>query len=199
MPSTMLAPLRAIIVLGMGLTMAEHSIASAQAADQGDIAAVKAVIHETAERWNSQDFSTVLELWDPDEEVPFYLAEEQDDWFIGWEQLRDYLDPPRPSPVVEGLREEMYDISVKLVADDLAIAAWHIHFEMKIRGKPPIGEDVRVSAVLRRKPEGWRYIHWAESPMTALVYTEKLFQRDVDQEKFAPMIERARARRAASQ
>ncbi len=199
MPSTMLAPLRAIIVLGMGLTMAEHSIASAQAADQDDIAAVKAVIHETAERWNSQDFSTVLELWDPDEEVPFYLAEEQDDWFIGWEQLRDYLDPPRPSPVIEGLREEMYDVSVKLVADDLAIAAWHMHFEMKIRGKPPIGEEVRVSAVLRKKPEGWRYIHWAESPMATLVYTEKLFQRDVDHEKLAPMIERARARRAASQ
>ena len=199
MPSTMLAPLRAIIVLGMGLTMAEHSIASAQAADQDDIAAVKAVIHETAERWNSQDFSTVLELWDPDEEVPFYLAEEQDDWFIGWEQLRDYLDPPRPSPVIKGLREEMYDVSVKLVADDLAIAAWHMHFEMKIRGKPPIGEEVRVSAVLRKKPEGWRYIHWAESPMATLVYTEKLFQRDVDHEKLAPMIERARARRAASQ
>ena len=145
MPSTMLASLRAIIVLGMGLTMAEHSIDSAQAADLDDIAAVKAVIHETAERWNSQDFSTVLELWDPDQEVPFYLAEEQDDWFIGWEPLRAYLDPPRPSPAVEGLREEMYDIAVKLVADDLAIAAWHMHFEMKIRGKPPIGENVRVS------------------------------------------------------
>ena len=126
MRSTMLASLWAIIVLGMGLTMAEHSIDSAQAAGQDDIVAVKAVIHETAERWNSQDFLTVLELWDPDQEVPFYLAEEQDDWFIGWEPLRAYLDPPRPSPVVEGLREEMYEISVKLVADDLAIAAWRM-------------------------------------------------------------------------
>ena len=161
------------------------------------LAAVEAVIHDTAERWNSQDYSTVLELWDTDEEVPFYLAEEQDDWFIGWEPLRAYLDPPRPNPVVEGLREEMYDISVKLIADDLAIAAWRMHFEMKIRGKAPIGEDVRVSAVLRKKPQGWRYIHWAESPMTALMYIEKLFQRDVDHEKFAPMIERARARRSA--
>ena len=199
MKSTMLASLQAIIFLGMAMTIAEHSIGSAQAAEPDDIAAVEAVIHDTAERWNSQDFSTVLELWDSDQEVPFYLAEEQDDWFIGWEQLRAYLDPPRPSPVVEGLREEMYDISVKFIADDLAIAAWRMHFEMKIRGKAPIGEEVRVSAVLRRKPEGWRYIHWAESPMTAMVYIEKLFQRDVDHEKFAPMIERSRARRAASQ
>ena len=199
MQSTVLASLRAIIILGVGLTMAEYSFDSAHAAGQDDIAAVKAVIHDTAERWNSQNYSTVLELWDPDEEVPFYLAEEQDDRFIGWEPLRAYLDPPRPSPVIECLREEMYDIEVKLIADDLAIAAWRMHFEMKIRGKAPIGEDVRVSAVLRRKPEGWRYIHWAESPMTAMVYMEKLFQRDVDHEKFAPMIERARARRAAPQ
>ena len=191
-PSTVLASLRATFVLGVALTMTAHSIDTARAAEQDDIAAVRAVVHETAERWNSQDYRTVLELWDQDEEVPFYLAEEQDGWFIGWEPLRAYLAPPLPSPVMEGLREEMYDISVKLIADDLAIAAWHMHFEMKMRGRPPIGEDVRVSAVFRKKPEGWRYIHWAESPMTALVYIEKLFQRDVDHEKFAPLPERSR-------
>ena len=174
------------------MTMTAHSIDSAQAAEQDEFAAIRAVVHETAERWNSQDFRTVLELWDQDEEVPFYLAEEQDDWFIGWEPLRGYLSPSMPSPAVEGLREEMRDISVKLIADDLAIAAWHMHFEMKLRGRPPIGEEVRVSAVFRKKPEGWRYIYWAESPMAALVYIEKLFQRDVDHEKFAPLTERSR-------
>ena len=192
MPSTVLASLRATFLLGVALTMTAHAIASAQAAELDDIEAIKTLVHETAERWNSQDYRTVLELWDPDEEVPFYLAEEQDGWFIGWEPLKAYLSPPLPSPVMEGLREEMHDISVKLIADDLAIAAWYMHFEMKMRGRPPIGEDVRVSAVMRRKPEGWRYIHWAESPMTALVYIEKLFQRDVDHEKFAPLIERSR-------
>ena len=192
MQSTVVASLRAIFALGVALTMTALAIHSARAAGQDEIEAVRALVHETADRWNSQDFRTVLELWDPDEEVPFYLAEEQDDWFIGWEPLKDYLDPPLPSPAVEGLREEMRDISVKLIADDLAIAAWNMHFEMKIRGRAPIGEDVRVSAVLRKKPEGWRYIHWAESPVAPLVYIEKLFQRDVDHEKFAPLIERSR-------
>ena len=28
---------------------------------------MQAVIHDTAERWNSQDFASVLELWDPDQ------------------------------------------------------------------------------------------------------------------------------------
>ena len=192
MSSTVLASLRATFALGVALTMTALAIDSVRAAEQDEIEAIKALVHETAERWNSQDYRTVLELWDPDEEAPFYLAEEQDGWFIGWEPLKAYLSPPLPSPVMEGLREEMRDISVKLIADDLAIAAWYMHFEMKMRGRPPIGEDVRVSAVMRKKPEGWRYIHWAESPMTALVYIEKLFQRDVDHEEFTPLIERSR-------
>ena len=144
-------------------------------------AAVTEVIHATAERWNSQDYATVLELWDPSESFPTYLAEEQAQWFIGWERLRGYLDPPRPNPVVEAIREEMYNIYVKQIAPDLAIAVWDMHFEMKTIGSNPIGEEVRVSAVLRNTPDGWRYIHWAESPKTAMVYIEDLYEKDVAQ------------------
>ncbi|MDH3511933.1 MAG: nuclear transport factor 2 family protein [Gammaproteobacteria bacterium] len=142
-------------------------------------AAVIDVVNETAARWNSQDYATLLELWDPDEAFPTYLAEEQAEWFIGWDRLRGYLDPPRPNPVVEAIREEMRDIKVKQIAPDLAIAVWEMHFEMKTIGSNPIGEEVRVSAVLRNTDEGWRYIHWAESPKTAMVYIEDLFEKDV--------------------
>ena len=117
-------------------------------------AAVTAVVYETAERWNSQDFSSVLELWDQNEPFPTYLAEEQAQWFVGWDRLRDYLDPPAPNPIIEVLREEMSKIQVNQIAPDLAIAIWEMHFEMKVRGSNPIGEDVRVSAVLRNTPEG---------------------------------------------
>lgn len=153
-------------------------------------AEVTAVIHATADAWNSQDYASVLKLWDPDEPLPFYLAEEQADWFIGWEKLRAYLDPPRPSPAVQGIREEMRDIRVKEVAPGIAVVAWWMHFEMKIIGRPPIGEEVRVSAVLRRTPAGWRYIHWAESPMTGVMYMQKLMERDVNQAKFREVEER---------
>jgi hypothetical protein len=157
-------------------------------------AEVEAVIHATAEAWNSQDFANVLKLWDPAEPTPFYLAEEQADWFIGWEKLRAYLAPPRPSPVLQGVREEMHAIHVKFPAPDLAIAAWWMHFEMKLAGRRPIGEEVRVSAVLRRTPAGWRYIHWAESPLTGTMYIQRLMERDVDQAKFQPCHERAMKR-----
>ena len=143
-------------------------------------AGVKAVVLETAERWNSQDYATVLELWDPDEPYPTYLAEEQAQWFVGWERINDYLDPDMPNPIIEAIKEEMYNIQVKEIGDDLAIAIWEMKFHMKTRFANAFGEYVRVSAVLRNTDDGWKYIHWAESPKTAMVYIEDLYEKDVD-------------------
>jgi hypothetical protein len=157
-------------------------------------AEVEAIIHATAEAWNSQDFANVLKLWDPAEPTPFYLAEEQADWFIGWEPLKNYLAPPKPSPAVQGIREEMREIHIKFISPDLALAAWWMHFEMKIIGRKPIGEEVRVSAVLRHTADGWRYIHWAESPMTGSMYMTRLMERDVDHDKFQACHERSMQR-----
>ncbi|ARN72877.1 nuclear transport factor 2 family protein [Oceanicoccus sagamiensis] len=142
-------------------------------------AEVTAVIHETARRWSSQQFSTLLELWDPNEPFPTYLGEEQQQWFVGWERLNAYLDPPRPNPAVEAIRQEMFDIQVKQIAPDLAIAFFYMHFEMKVIKAKPFGEDIRASAVLRKTDKGWKYIHWAESPKNPKVYIEDLFEQDV--------------------
>jgi hypothetical protein len=134
---------------------------------------------ETEKRWNSQDFATILELWDEDQEVPTYIAEEQAQWFVGWERLRGYLDPPRPNPAIEALRMDYYDIQVKQIAPDLAIAIWYLHFEMKVIASNPIGEEVRASGVFRKKDDGWKWIHYAESPITAGVFLENLMETQV--------------------
>lgn len=157
-------------------------------------AGVKAVVLETAERWNSQDYATVLDLWDPDEPYPTYLAEEQAQWFVGWDRLNDYLDPPRPNPIVEAIREEMYDIQVKEIGPNLAIAVWEMRFHMKRVMSNAIGETVRVSAVFRNTDDGWKYIHWAESPKTAMVYIEDLYEQDVDDD-WDEFFEEAKERR----
>jgi hypothetical protein len=157
-------------------------------------AAVKAVVLDTAERWNSQDFATVLELWDKNEPFPTYLAEEQAQWFVGWDRLNEYLDPAMPNPILDAIREEMFQIQVKEIGPDLAIAIWEMRFHMKMRFSNAIGETVRVSAVLRNTPEGWRYIHWAESPKTAMVYIEDLYEQDVDDD-WPEFFEEAKKRR----
>lgn len=142
-------------------------------------AGVIATLMETEKRWNSQDFATILELWDEDQAVPTYIAEEQSQWFVGWDRLRGYLDPPRPNPAIEALRMDYYDIQVKQIAPDLAIAIWYLHFEMKVIASNPIGEEVRASAVFRKKDDGWKFIHYAESPKAAPVFLEDLMETQV--------------------
>jgi len=142
-------------------------------------AGVIATLMETEKRWNSQDFATILELWDEDQEIPTYIAEEQAQWFVGWDRLRGYLDPPRPNPAIEALRLDYYDIQVKQIAPDLAIAIWYLHFEMKVIASKPIGEEVRASGVFRKKDDGWKWIHYAESPTTAAVFLENLMETQV--------------------
>ena len=133
----------------------------------------------TQDAWNSQDFSRVLDYWDEDQAVPTYIAEEQAQWFVGWERLREYLDPPRPNPAIEALRMEYYDMQVKQIAPDLAIAIWYLHFEMKVIASKPIGEEVRASGVFRKKGDEWKWIHYAESPKTASVFLEDLMETQV--------------------
>lgn len=142
-------------------------------------AGVIKTIKATEAGWNSQNFSTILELWDEDQAFPTYLAEEQSQWFVGWDRLRAYLDPPRPNPAIEALRLEFYDIQVKQIAPDLAIAIWNHHFEMKVIASNPIGEDVRGSGVFRKKGDEWKWIHYAESPKAAPVFLEDLMEKEV--------------------
>jgi hypothetical protein len=140
---------------------------------------VIATLMATEKGWNSQDTASLLELWDDADAFPTYLAEEQAQWFVGTARMKEYLDPPRPNPAIEAVREQFSGIQVKQIAPDLAIAIWYMHFEMKVIRSKPIGEDIRVSAVLRKTADGWKYLHWAESPKTALVYIEDLFEKDV--------------------
>ena len=148
-----------------------------------DSAAVIAVIHATAEAWNSQDFSKVLELWDPAEPTPFYLAEEQDDWFIGWEPAEELsgAGPAEPGGPGHPRRDARHHGKTHRTGPG------HRSLVDAFRD-----EDHRPQAHRRGDPgqrgsapddAGWRYIHWAESPMTAPMYLMKLMERDVDHDE----------------
>ncbi len=140
---------------------------------------INEVVMGMAERWNSQDYKTVLEVWDKDVEVPVYLAEEQSGWFVGWEALNNYLNPARPSDVIDVMRFQIYDVRAIRLADDLAIGVWEYQFDMKMALGKPYGKRVRGSGIFRKKPEGWRFIYYAESPKSPFVSIEEAFQNQL--------------------
>lgn len=149
--------------------------------------------------WNATDFHLLKGFWDEDEAVPVYLAEEQSDFVIGWDDLNRYFvnDPTKPSPIeVMWMRYSLTD--AKLLAPDLAQVFGWLRHDMKMRGPVPAwGGDSRFTAVLRRKTEGWRLVSYAEAHMTPLLYVQRLYEKDLSPE-FAEIQRAALEKKAAA-
>jgi len=157
------------------------SVAQAKSVNNGNITdEITALLRETESRWDSQDTASLKELWDMDDPEPFYLAGEQEDWFQGWDQLNAYLDPKGGPKITEAIRVRFYNIKARLLAPDLAFAAYWMRTDMKLVFQPkPFGSDNRVSAVFRRKPEGWRYVAYTEAFQAPNMYMNHLMENDV--------------------
>ena len=134
--------------------------------------------------WNSQDFGKLKEFWDTDDPAPLYLAEEQDDWRVGWDQVDRYFvaNPGQPS-YIEAILMRYRVTDAKFLAPDLVQAIGWVRHDMKLVGPmKPWGGDCRITAVLRRKPEGWRFVSYAEAHMTPRTYVQKLYELNVSPE-----------------
>ena len=161
--------------------------APAVAKDQELTAEIDAVLNEYEALWDAQDTAGLVALWDQDDPEPFYLAEEQDEWRIGWEQVKDYFDPPGES-TVDSLRMRFDGVQARWLADDLAFAKFWIRFDTKMEFLPnPIGTDARASAIFRKTDEGWRLITWAESPGSPILYVQRLYKQHREEGENSPM------------
>ena len=173
----------ALLALAAGAVspaLARADTSAAGAARSANLTAeIEALLRRTEETWNAQDTAKLRDLWDRDDADPYYLAGEQENWFIGWDQLNRYL-VPQGRRVVDAIRVKFYDVHARLLAPDLAFAAFWMRTDMKVVFSPkPFGSDNRVSAVLRRKSDGWRYICYAEAFQAPTLYFQKLTEKDV--------------------
>ena len=50
---------------------------------------IEQVFKESERISDSQKYGDLKRLWDEDDPDPFYLAEEQADWKIGWDELKN--------------------------------------------------------------------------------------------------------------
>ena len=142
---------------------------------------IEALLRETEAIWDSQDTARLRDLWDTEDPDPYYLAGEQENWFIGWDAINGYLAPPPGSPnVTEAILRRVYDVSARLLAPDIAFAAYWMRTDMKLVFQPnPFGSDNRVASVFRKKRDGWKYVCYTEAFQAPTMYFQKLFEKDV--------------------
>jgi hypothetical protein len=139
-------------------------------------AGVEAVVRRMSAMYGDVKGPQAIELFDRNEPMPMYLAEEEPDWIVGWEALDRYFRTPERFAVVEAMDMNPSNIRVKVLGPDLALATWEIFAEMKFRRGPPMGERLRANALLRNTADGWRFIYYAEAPKSTLAYVRDMYE-----------------------
>ena len=157
------------------------------AKDQALTAEIDAFLNEYEALWDRQDPAGLIALWDQGDDEPFYLAEEQNEWRIGWNQVKDYWDPPGPSSSA-AVRMRFDGVQARWLSDELAFAKFWIRFDTKMNFMPePFGTDARASAVLRKTADGWRLVTWAESPTSPILYIANLYRQHREEGEKSPL------------
>jgi hypothetical protein len=137
---------------------------------------VEAVIQDMARRWAKDTWPTIhKDLWDANEPMPMYLAEEEDGWRVGWDEMNNYFSRRGGAGFLQATEYNASDIKVRLVSKDIAIATWNIYWQMKMRPTPPIAERLRATGVFRKTKAGWKFIHYAEAPKSPAAYIQELY------------------------
>ncbi len=184
---------RLIAAIFMSASMA---VAAEPAADPQMQIDIEAVVHDMASRWDNDTWESIPnDLWDANEPMPMYLAEEQAGWLMGWDQVREYFNPKRG--FMEASSYQASDIKTRRIAPDIAVATWSIYWQMKGRRMAPIGERLRANAIFRKTDKGWKFIHYGEAPKSPSVYIGDLYAQQASEEFKAKVAAKAKAREAA--
>jgi hypothetical protein len=114
------------------------------------------------------NFAGKRALWDGDEPEPLLMPEEAPAPLVGWAAIDAYWTKSRA--VMTSLKSRTANHRCRRLAPDIALATYDLRWIATLAGAPglerkPIAADVRVTALLRLKPEGWRYFHLMEGPI----------------------------------
>lgn len=142
---------------------------------------IQSVLDTYVAHWNNYDADAMAAMWDHDEPEPIYVAEEIDP-LRGWAALEAYWRGADPETTEHLITTR--DLTVREIAPGLAHGfwqmGWNVYFSTEKLYAKPIGGEVRTTALLRKKPDGWKFFHWIESPLASLIQLKRAHEQAVD-------------------
>lgn len=132
--------------------------------------------------WNAMDFAALSKLWDSSESEIYYVAEEMEQPMYRWPQVSAYFE--RTAATVEKVQLWVSNTQYKALTDTYTVATFDMHVDASMRGAAaqgfkPVGIDVRVSSILKRRNGQWRFIHYAEAPLGPLPFVRRAYNANV--------------------
>ncbi len=142
-------------------------------------AEIQSVLENLCSHWNALKQPDISTLWDSEEETPYCLPQEMQQPVIGWDALNTYYMNAKDRLVRCSMRT--WDLNVKSVADDLAVALYQMHWNGEIKGFDHLfGIDSRVTALFRQNHGQWRICHYVEAPAAPMLHLQKYYIQSVD-------------------
>jgi len=145
-------------------------------------AEIQAFLDEYAEVYNRMDYPALLGMWDGDFAGAIYMAEEVDPPMHGWDRINKYFNPIPGVEILDGIRNEYSDVRASYLAPDLAVATYHLRFDIKVKRQAPMSSWDRVMAVLRKVDGDWKLVAYAEAPMAPATMVRRMIENQVPED-----------------
>lgn len=117
------------------------------------------------------------ELWSKDENLVF-MSEQFYPVFYGRKAVEAYFKPPMKN--LYAYRERYSNIEAQSLAPDLALATWHVRYDMHAITRIPLGGWARIVGVLRREQGAWRFVTQYETSMSAISQARRIHEESLD-------------------
>jgi hypothetical protein len=137
--------------------------------------------------WTARTPTKLRTLWHPDEQNPYYVAEEMKTPLFGWPVIEPYWQSAEN--LLKRFSVRTWDLHCKLMSADLAALQFMMHWNAVLAGldSQAIGLDVKVFAIAQNSSQGWRFRHaYIESPLGALPYLKTIYHNNVDADFLNP-------------
>lgn len=128
----------------------------------------------------TMDFTGKKALWDKDDPLPLLMPEEAHAPLVGWAAIDAYWSQSRV--VMESLKSRSANHQAREIDTGVVLATYDMRWVATLAGpkqvpRKPISADVRVTALLRCKPEGWRFFHLMEGPVDLMTMSRQAHAR----------------------
>ena len=138
------------------------------ASDENIKSEILELIQETKRIWDTQNYSDLKSLWDPEDNNPLYVPEEKVEFPTDWNSLELYWNPVPGKKILDGIRNDYSNIKIKLISREVAIIIMDLNYDLKVINSQPLSGFDRIMCVVVKKNGVWKYSAYIEAPMNPM-------------------------------
>lgn len=138
------------------------------ASDENIKSEILELIQETKRIWDTQNYSDLKSLWNPEDNNPLYVPEEKVEFPTDWNSLERYWNPVPGKKILDGIRNDYSNIKIKLISKEVAIIIMDLNYDLKVINSQPLSGFDRIMCVVVKKNGYWKYSAYIEAPMNPM-------------------------------